>query len=97
LLLTEITPSMKGVTAAPGDKNYFDSYSVGITAQNGLITELIEFRPSNEGGWAQRFWLRKEECKKKGRLIPKCQIAGPSFKYPEDVSLGAWSDGREIK
>ena len=91
-ILATLSPSMDGVKDDPGGKNYVDVYQAEITAQNGVVTETIEFRPSVRGGWAVRYWAHREGCTIRGRRLPKCEDQGPHFKYPEDASDAKWSD-----
>ena len=83
-----ITPNMNGAPA-PGDKNYFDSYWAFITAQNGLFSQTLEFRPSRTGvGWAYRYWEQRETCEDR----PHDCVDGPHFTNPTDLKADKWSD-----
>ena len=88
-LKIKILPSMKDVPYKMGDKNYFDAYTADITAQNGTISEIIEFRPTENGGWAQRFWAHWQNHCKPNRQ--NCNV-GPKFNNPEDINGSKWSD-----
>ena len=86
-------PHMDDVKYAPGNSNYFDAYWIFITAQNGVVQQMLEFRPARNGGWAHRFWLQRVGCELRGKRLPRCIDVRPSFPYPEDVGGGGkWSD-----
>jgi hypothetical protein len=90
-----ITPTMKDVAYKPGDRNYFDSYMIYMTTQNGVETQILEFRPSKNKAWlkmywSERYWVVPQGCK---GIKGPC-IDGTHFDNPNDLdsSRSQWTD-----
>lgn len=66
LLAVSITPKLQE-TCFEKAVGPMDAYNIEITAQNGMVIETLQLRPSHEkdvGEYAYRFWVTKEDFKK---------------------------------